>query len=168
MKQFLIALSLVFSLASFAQDASHPEMALIDPTEEIVNLQEEQRIQKSRLYFVEGMFLEMQSDLKSLTSNQELTTTQVASTLDRLAQSERVLNTTLESFQLKFEQQNKTIDEVQELLSSKMEQMMAFVVGGILLGLILVVILTRRSTESALKKHGADWNLFQEHILKSK
>tara|TARA_B110000285_G_scaffold59584_1_gene68405 strand:+ start:16 stop:519 length:504 start_codon:yes stop_codon:yes gene_type:complete len=167
MKQFLIAFTLVLSLASFAQ-VSVPENALTAAAEEMSALKEEQRIQKSRLYFVEGKFLTMQSELMALTSSQESTAEQVASTLERLAQSERAINTTLDSFQLKFEQQNKTIDEVQGMLNSKMDQMMTFLVGGILVALILVVMLTRLSTAKALRNHSADWNSFQEHILKSK
>jgi uncharacterized membrane protein YukC len=89
-------------------------------------------------------------------------------TLERLAQSESAINATLETFQQKFDDQNKTIEEVQALLDSKMNEMLMYIGIGIVAALVLMIFVARSATAMALKSHQANWNAFQEHLFKSK
>jgi uncharacterized membrane protein YukC len=92
----------------------------------------------------------------------------VSETLERLAQSERAINATLETFQQKFEEQNQTLADVQEVLEGKMQQMLTYIGLGIVAALVLMFVVARSSAAGAVKKHQANWNSFQEHLLKTK
>ena len=110
----------------------------------------------------------MKSDLESLTAQSSATAASVQETLERLAQSERAINATLETFAQKFDDQNKTIADVQEVLDSKMNQMLTYIGVGIAAALVLMFVVARSAAASAVKKHEVNWNAFQEHLLKSK
>lgn len=167
MKRQILALVLLFavtgSVAMQAQSKRTPaDSALVQQIEKDVSNQ------LRRLNYVESEFRVFRSDLENIKSNNEELSTQVKETLERLAQSERAINATLETFAQKFEDQNKTIADVQEVLDSKMNQMLLYIGVGIVAALVLMFIVAKSAAASAVKKHETNWNAFQEHLLKSK
>ncbi|MGB2118035.1 MAG: hypothetical protein ACPHYC_04010, partial [Schleiferiaceae bacterium] len=118
--------------------------------------------------YLESIHKNMSADLDELSSSRDELSSQVKETLERLAQSESAVNATLETFKQKFDEQNKTIEEVQALLDSKMDQMLLYIGIGIVAALVLMVIVSRSVTATALKNHQANWNAFQEHLFKTK
>ena len=167
MKRQILALVLLFavtgSVAMQAQSKRTPaDSALVQQIEKDVSNQ------LRRLNYVESEFRVFRSDLENIKSNNEELSTQVKETLERLAQSERAINATLETFAQKFEDQNATIDEVKGVLEGRMQQMMMYLLGGIALVVVLVIVAIRKATTDAVKKHETNWNAFQEHLLKSK
>ena len=167
MKRQILALVLLFavtgSVAMQAQSKRTPaDSALVQQIEKDVSNQ------LRRLNYVESEFRVFRSDLENIKSNNEELSTQVKETLERLAQSERAINATLETFAQKFEDQNKTIADVQEVLDSKMNQMLLYMGVGIVAALVLMFIVAKSAAASAVKKHESNWNAFQEHLLKSK
>ena len=167
MKRRILALVLLFavtgSVAVQAQNKVVPaDSALVQQIEkDVLN-------QLRRLNYVESEFKNFQSELQEIHASSDELSAKVEETLERLAQSERAINATLETFQAKFEEQNKTIEDVQNVLDSKMDQMLMYVGGGIILALVLMVIVARGAAASAMKKQQASWNAFQEHLFKSK
>ncbi len=167
MKRQILALVLLFavtgSVAMQAQSKRTPaDSALVQQIEKDVSNQ------LRRLNYVESEFRVFRSDLENIKSNNEELSTQVKETLERLAQSERAINATLETFAQKFDDQNKTIADVQEVLDSKMNQMLLYIGVGIVAALVLMFIVAKSAAASAVKKHETNWNAFQEHLLKSK
>ena len=167
MKRRILALVLLFavtgSVAVQAQNKVVPaDSALVQQIEkDVLN-------QLRRLNYVESEFKKFQSDLEAIQSSSEALSAQVQETLERLSQSERAINATLENFQQKFEEQNQTIADVQEVLESKMQQMLTYIGLGIVAALVLMFVVARSSAAGAVKKHQANWNAFQEHLFKSK
>ena len=167
MKRQILALVLLFavtgSVAMQAQSKRTPaDSALVQQIEKDVSNQ------LRRLNYVESEFRVFRSDLENIKSNNEELSTQVKETLERLAQSERAINATLETFAQKFDDQNKTIADVREVLDSKMNQMLLYMGVGIVAALVLMFIVAKSAAASAVKKHETNWNAFQEHLLKSK
>ena len=167
MKRQILALVLLFavtgSVAMQAQSKRTPaDSALVQQIEKDVSNQ------LRRLNYVESEFRVFRSDLENIKSNNEELSTQVKETLERLAQSERAINATLETFAQKFDDQNATIDEVKGVLEGRMQQMVTYLLGGIALVVVLVIVAIRKATTDAVNKHEMNWNAFQEHLLKSK
>ena len=167
MKRQILALVLLFavtgSVAMQAQSKRTPaDSALVQQIEKDVSNQ------LRRLNYVESEFRVFRSDLENIKSNNEELSTQVKETLERLAQSERAINATLETFAQKFDDQNKTIADVQEVLDSKMNQMLLYIGVGIVAALVLMFIVAKSAAASAVKKYETNWNAFQEYLLKSK
>ena len=166
MKRTLLALAL-FMLAFAAPVSSFAQESTMDSAK-IEGLISQQHNQLKRLVYLESMHKNMNADLDELSASRDQLSSQVKETLERLAQSERAVNATLETVQKKFDEQNKTIEEVQALLESKMNQMLLYIGIGIVAALLLMVIVSRSVTTTALKSHQANWNAFQEHLFKSK
>lgn len=167
MKRQILALVLLFavtgSVAMQAQSKRTPaDSALVQQIEKDVSNQ------LRRLNYVESEFRVFRSDLENIKSNNEELSTQVKETLERLAQSERAINATLETFAQKFDDQNATIDEVKGVLEGRMQQMVTYLLGGIALVVVLVIVAIRKATTDAVNKHEMNWNAFQEHLFKSK
>jgi predicted RNase H-like nuclease (RuvC/YqgF family) len=82
------------------------------------------------------------------------------------AQNESSLNIALDEFSKKFEKQNETVKGVQDELNSKFDSQMIMLVIGFIALLIIFLILSKRATQKALEQNIANWNNFQEHLLK--
>ena len=162
------SLALVMLLLAFAVPVSSFAQESVSDSAKIEQLIAQQYNQLKRLVYLESMHTKMSADLDELSSSRDELSSQVKETLERLAQSESAINATLETFQQKFDEQNKTIEEVQALLKSKMNQMLLYIGIGIVAALLLMVIVSRSATTTALKSHQANWNTFQEHLFKSK
>jgi len=87
--------------------------------------------------------------------------------LERLGQSERALNTSLESFRENLDDQNQVIDEVKEMMSQKMERILRYQLLAMAAGLMLVIVISLLYVRRALKRQAAHWNSFQEQVFKS-
>ncbi|MDC3183601.1 hypothetical protein OAT32_02275 [Schleiferiaceae bacterium] len=166
MKRFLLALVLLFAVTGTVSVKAQSKEA--SDSAVIAQLKADQYNQLKRLVYLEAAHNAMKADMESLAAQSDETAASVQETLERLAQSERAINATLETFAQKFEDQNKTIADVQEVLDSKMNQMLLYMGVGIIAALVLMFIVAKSAAASAVKKHESNWNAFQEHLLKSK
>jgi len=82
------------------------------------------------------------------------------------AQNERAMNLALDEFKKKFEEQNKTVETVQSSLDEKFNNQLIFFVLGLILFVVITMIATRNATKKGLNQANANWNNFQEHLLK--
>ena len=166
MKRLLLALVLLFAVTGSVSVKAQSKEA--SDSAVIAQLKTDQYNQLKRLVYLEAAHNAMKADMESLAAQSDETAASVQETLERLAQSERAINATLETFAQKFEDQNKTIADVQEVLDSKMNQMLLYIGVGIVAALVLMFIVAKSAAASAVKKHESNWNAFQEHLLKSK
>ena len=166
MRRTLFALALLFTVLAMPVTSNAQES--ISDSAKIEKLTYQQYNQLKRLVYLERAHKDMKSDLAALKSSNEQMSTQVQETLERLAQSESAINATLETFQQKFDEQNETIADVQEVLETNMQQMLTYIGVGIVAALILMFIVARSAASNAVKSHQANWNAFQEHLFKSK
>ena len=166
MKRLLLALVLLFAVTGSVSVKAQSKEA--SDSAVIAQLKTDQYNQLKRLVYLEATYKAMMADMESLAAQSDETAASVQETLERLAQSERAINATLETFAQKFDDQNKTIADVQEVLDSKMNQMLLYIGVGIVAALVLMFIVAKSAAASAVKKHESNWNAFQEHLLKSK
>ena len=166
MRRTLFALALLFTVLAMPVTSNAQES--ISDSAKIEKLTYQQYNQLKRLVYLERAHNDMKSDLAALQSSNEQMSTQVQKTLERLAQSESAINATLETFQQKFDEQNETIADVQEVLETKMQQMLTYIGVGIVAALILMFVVARSAASNAVKSHQANCNAFQEHLFKSK
>ena len=166
MKRLLLALVLLFAVTGSVSVKAQSKEA--SDSAVIAQLKTDQYNQLKRLVYLEAAHNAMKADMESLAAQSDETAASVQETLERLAQSERAINATLETFAQKFEDQNKTIADVQEVLDSKMNQMLLYIGVGIVAALVLMFIVAKSAAASAVKKYETNWNAFQEHLLKSK
>ena len=166
MKRLLLALVLLFAVTGSVSVKAQSKEA--SDSAVIAQLKADQYNQLKRLVYLEAAHNAMKADMESLAAQSDETAASVQETLERLAQSERAINATLETFAQKFDDQNKTIADVQEVLDSKMNQMLLYIGVGIVAALVLMFIVAKSAAASAVKKHETNWNAFQEHLLKSK
>jgi len=96
-----------------------------------------------------------QTGMERITRSQELQ-----------AQNERAMNLALDEFKKKFEEQNKTVEGVQASLDDKFNKQLIFFVLGLVLFVIIAMVMTKSATQKGLNQANANWNEFQEHILK--
>lgn len=166
MKRFIFALVLLFAVTGSV--AVKAQTNTVSDSAVVAKLVADQYNQLKRIVYLERAHNDMKSDLAVLKASNEQMSAQVQETLERLAQSESAINATLETFQQKFDEQNATIADVQEVLETKMQQMLTYIGAGIVAALILMFIVARSAASNAVKSHQANWNAFQEHLFKSK
>ena len=164
MKRLLLAFALLLTAVS---SPVHGQTAKTDSTK-ILKIERMQYNQLQRLVFLERIHNNLKDDIALLKESNDMTSAQVQETLERLAQSESAINATLETFQQKFDEQNATIADVQEVLETKMQQMLTYIGVGVVAALILMFIVARTAASNAVKSHQASWNAFQEHLFKTK
>jgi Skp family chaperone for outer membrane proteins len=116
---------------------------------EVVKLRSENARMSQTL---EGMQTKLSSEI---TRSQELQ-----------AQNERAMNLALDEFKKKFDDQNKTVESVQSSLDEKFNKQLLFFVLGLILFVIITLLATRNATKKGLNQANANWNNFQEHLLK--
>jgi Skp family chaperone for outer membrane proteins len=116
---------------------------------EVVKLRSENARMSQTL---EGMQTKLSSEI---TRSQELQ-----------AQNERAMNLALDEFKKKFDEQNKTVESVQSSLDEKFNKQLVFFVLGLILFAIITLLATRNATKKGLNQANANWNNFQEHLLK--
>lgn len=107
------------------------------------------------------------NDLQSqLSGMQEKVSAEITRSQDLQAQNERAMNLALDEFKKKFEEQNKTVEGVQASLDDKFNKQLIFFVLGLVLFVIIAMVMTKSATQKGLNQANANWNEFQEHILK--
>lgn len=166
MRRTLLALAVLLGVAAAPVSAVAQDQVL--DSARIQQIIDNQHVQLKRLVYLESEYKVFSNELTNLSNSSDEMSGVVSETLERLAQSERAINATLETFQQKFEEQNRTIADVQEVLESKMQQMLTYIGLGIVAALVLMFVVARSSAAGAVKKHQANWNAFQEHLFKSK
>ncbi len=82
------------------------------------------------------------------------------------AQNERAMNLALDGFSNKFEEQNKTVKDVQSKLSEGFVKQLVMIVIALFILTFIFIYRSKKSTQKALVANLASWNQFQEHILK--
>jgi ABC-type transport system involved in cytochrome bd biosynthesis fused ATPase/permease subunit len=58
------------------------------------------------------------------------------------------------------------VQGVQDELGRKIDQQLIIMIVGILVVIIIFLVLNNAATKKALKQNVANWNNFQEHLLK--
>lgn len=107
------------------------------------------------------------NDLQSqLSGMQEKVSAEITRSQELQAQNERAMNLALDEFKKKFEEQNKTVEGVQASLDDKFNKQLIFFVLGLVLFVIIAMVMTKSATQKGLNQAKANWNEFQEHILK--
>ena len=107
------------------------------------------------------------NDLQSqLSGMQEKVSEEITRSQELQAQNERAMNLALDEFKKKFEEQNKTVEGVQASLDDKFNKQLIFFVLGLVLFVIIAMVMTKSATQKGLNQANANWNEFQEHILK--
>ncbi len=108
MKRLLLALVLLFAVTGSVSVKAQSKEA--SDSAVIAQLKTDQYNQLKRLVYLEAAHNAMKADMESLAAQSDETAASVQETLERLVQSERAINATLETFAQKFDDQNKTID----------------------------------------------------------
>jgi predicted RNase H-like nuclease (RuvC/YqgF family) len=107
------------------------------------------------------------NDLQSqLSGMQKKVSAEITRSQELQAQNERAMNLALDEFKKKFEEQNKTVEGVQASLDDKFNKQLIFFVLGLVLFVIIAMVMTKSATQKGLNQANANWNEFQEHILK--
>jgi peptidoglycan hydrolase CwlO-like protein len=166
MRRTILALAVLLAVAAAPVSVVAQDHVL--DSARIEQIIDNQHAQLKRLVYLESEYKVFSNELTNLSNSSDEMSGVVSETLERLAQSERAINATLETFQQKFEEQNQTIADVQQVLESKMQQMLTYIGLGIVAALVVMFVVARSSAAGAVKKHQANWNSFQEHLLKTK
>lgn len=94
-------------------------------------------------------------------------TSVVTRSLEVQAQNERALNLALDSFKVKFEEQNKTVAAVQSNLDEKFRNQLMIYILSLGIFVIVVVVASKMAVSKGIKQGISNWNNFQEHFLKN-
>ncbi len=158
MKLLTIALLLITPIFAFGQGEKDSDLDRKIKSLEVRNqklLNELNSVKQSNKK-LESTVSEMSDRIQSeITKSQELQ-----------AQNERAMNLALDEFSKKFEKQNETVKGVQDTLNSKFNNQLIFFFLGMVVVIIIAVAATKSASKNALKQNVANWNDFQEHLLK--
>jgi len=158
MKLLTIALLLITPIFAFGQGERDSDLDRKIKSLEVRNqklLNELNSVKQSNKRLeatVTGMSDRIQSEI---TKSQELQ-----------AQNERAMNLALDEFSKKFEKQNETVKGVQDSLDSKFNKQLIFFFLGMAIVVVIAIAATKSASKNALKQNVANWNDFQEHLLK--
>lgn len=158
MKLLTVALLLITPIFAFGQGERDSDLDRKIKSLEVRNqklLSELNSVKQSNKKLeatVSGMNEKIQSEI---TKSQELQ-----------AQNERAMNLALDEFSKKFEKQNETVKGVQETLDTKFNNQLIYFFLGMAIVVVIAVVATKSASKNALKQNVANWNDFQEHLLK--
>ncbi len=110
----------------------------------------------------------LEAEIAELKAANQAQAEEIEAAMERLSQSERAMNTTLNNYQEQFAEQNQTIEGVKSLLTDRFDQLRTYLIVGVVALLLLVFVLVRAATAVAVKNHNATFNAFQESLFKSK
>ncbi len=158
MKFYTFIFSLLSTLTLFAQSNSGADLERKVENLELRNKQINKRL--AALEYENFKLIQKIDSLESRTQNQ------ISRSQELQSQNERAMNLALDGFSTKFEEQNKTVKDVQSQLSEGFVSQLVMFVLAVLVLVIIFVIMSKRSTQKALDSHSASWNQFQEHLLK--
>jgi uncharacterized membrane protein len=157
-RTLILIIGLIIASVSFSQTdrAAENSDKLIQ-----LKLKNEQVTQK--IVDLEALILVLKGELRN---TKEEVKSELIRGQELQAQNESSLNIALDEFSKKFEQQNETVKGVQDELNRKFDNQMIMLVVGFIVLLFIFMILSKRATQKALKQNVANWNNFQEHLLK--
>lgn len=166
MKRILLATALTVLL--FSDLTAQTESQAVSDSVNIAQLKSKQKLQQQKLISLGEALNGLRGDISELEMQTQTNAAELEQSLERLAQSERAINASLEQFSERFEEQNATIADVQDVLERRLEDMLLYILGASVLIILLVVVAMRWATNNALKRHESNWNTFQEHIFKNR
>ncbi len=158
MKFYTFIFSLLSTFTLFAQSNSSADLERKVENLELRNKQINKRL--ASLEYENFKLIQKIDSLESRTQNQ------ISRSQELQSQNERAMNLALDGFSTKFEEQNKTVKDVQSQLSEGFVSQLVMFVLAVLLLVIIFVVMSKKSTQKALDSHSASWNQFQEHLLK--
>ena len=158
MKLLTIALLLITPIFAFGQGEKDSDLDRKIKTLEVRN----QKL-LSELNSVKQSNKRLESTVSSMS---ERIQGEISKSQELQAQNERALNLALDEFSKKFEKQNETVKGVQDSLDSKFNKQLIFFFLGMAIVVVIAVVSTKSASKSAMKQNVANWNDFQEHLLK--
>jgi predicted RNase H-like nuclease (RuvC/YqgF family) len=158
MRLYIIIISLLSAVNSFAQNAGS-----MDLERRIDALESRNKLISKRLSELEMENFNLNQKLTSLETN---TQAQIVRSQELQAQNERAVNIALDGFSNKFQEQNKTVENVKNQLDKVfVSQTVMFVLTALIL-VVIFIAMSRKATRKAIESNVATWNQFQEHLLK--
>ncbi len=158
MKLLTIALLLITPIFAFGQGEKDSDLDRKIKTLEVRN----QKL-LSELNSVKQSNKRLESTVSSMS---ERIQGEISKSQELQAQNERAMNLALVEFSKKFEKQNETVKGVQDSLDSKFNKQLIFFFLGMAIVVVIAVVSTKSASKSAMKQNVANWNDFQEHLLK--
>lgn len=158
MKFFTIALLLITPIFAFGQGERDNDL-----DKKIKSLEVRNKKLQSELNSVKQSNEQLQSSVAAMS---EKIQSEITKSQELQAQNERAMNLALDEFSKKFEKQNETVKGVQDALDSKFNNQLIFFFLGMVLVVIVAIVATKNATKKALTQNQANWNNFQEHLLK--
>jgi predicted RNase H-like nuclease (RuvC/YqgF family) len=165
MRKLLIIFFISFSINAYSQDGNRDLDRRINSFESRTStLAEEIDQLKGQLKKVSTENSKLKTSLRQ--SNDSLTSV-VSRSLEVQAQNERAMNLALDSFKVKFDQQNKTVEAVQANLDEKFRNQLMIYILSLAIFVVVVIVASKAATNKGLKQGISNWNHFQEHFLKN-
>ncbi len=165
MRKLLTILFISFSINAYSQDGNRDLDRRINSFESRTStLAEEIDQLKGQLKKVSTENSKLKTSLRQ--SNDSLTSV-VSRSLEVQAQNERAMNLALDSFKVKFDQQNKTVEAVQANLDEKFRNQLMIYILSLAIFVVVVIVASKAATNKGLKQGISNWNHFQEHFLKN-
>ncbi len=158
MRIYIAILSLFFMLNATAQGNGGADI-----DRKIDDLATRNKLMSNRLRELELENFKLSQRLDSIEGK---TQSQLNRAQELQAQNERAMNLALDGFSNKFEEQNKTVKDVQSKLSEGFVKQLVMIVIALFILTFIFIYRSKKSTQKALEANLASWNQFQEHILK--
>lgn len=158
MKFFTIALMLITPFFAYGQvEKDH------DLDKKIKSLEVRNKKLSSDLNTVKQSNEKLEATVAGMTDKLQ---TEITKSQELQAQNERAMNLALDEFAKKFEKQNETVKGVQDKLDQKFNNQLIYFLLGLLSIVIIAMVSVKNATKKALSQNTANWDNFQEHLLK--
>jgi len=109
---------------------------------------------------------QVQNQGQAYKRNMDSLNRQIADNIAKLGQNERALNLALESFEVKYNQQNKAIQEFQDGLQSIKNRQLLTILAVLVAAILVLFVSVQWAFRKAYAKQTNYWNEFQASLLK--